>query len=104
VNRPPTTGRSPLARGHKGNVRIAVGTNSTYDGLCYKAEKIKVVVADPVDALHFDEAWHACVNGRLVVMSSMFDSPQFGPAPSISAATSLASISRTVSAPRFLAR
>ena len=50
---------SPIARGHKGNVRIAVVTNSTYDGLCYNAEKIKAVVADQVDALHFDEAWYA---------------------------------------------
>jgi hypothetical protein len=39
-----------------------------------------------------------CVNA---VMSSMFDSPQVRPAPSISATTSLASISRTVSAPSF---
>ena len=43
----------------------------------------------------------ACVNRHLVVMSSMFDSPQVRPAPSISATTSLASISRTVSAPSF---
>jgi arginine decarboxylase len=50
---------SPIARGRKGNVRIAVVTNSTYDGLCYNAEKIKAEVADQVDALHFDEAWYA---------------------------------------------
>ena len=50
---------SPIARGSKGNVRIAVVTNSTYDGLCYNAEKIKAEVADQVDALHFDEAWYA---------------------------------------------
>ncbi|HTT13639.1 MAG TPA: arginine/lysine/ornithine decarboxylase [Burkholderiaceae bacterium] len=50
---------SPLARANKGNVRIAVVTNSTYDGLCYNAEKIKATVADQVDALHFDEAWYA---------------------------------------------
>lgn len=50
---------SPIARGHKGPVRIAVVTNSTYDGLCYNAEMIKERVADQVDALHFDEAWYA---------------------------------------------
>ena len=50
---------SPIARNAKGNVRIAVVTNSTYDGLCYNAEKIKAEVADQVDALHFDEAWYA---------------------------------------------
>ncbi|MCU0968924.1 MAG: beta-eliminating lyase-related protein, partial [Rubrivivax sp.] len=50
---------SPIARGAKGQPRIAVVTNSTYDGLCYNAEKIKAAVADQVDALHFDEAWYA---------------------------------------------
>lgn len=50
---------SPIAKGAKGHPRIAVVTNSTYDGLCYNAEKIKAVVADQVDALHFDEAWYA---------------------------------------------
>lgn len=50
---------SPIARGKTGPARIAVVTNSTYDGLCYNAEKIKDVVADQVDALHFDEAWYA---------------------------------------------
>lgn len=50
---------SPIASKAKGSVRIAVVTNSTYDGLCYNAEKIKAEVADQVDALHFDEAWYA---------------------------------------------
>ena len=50
---------SPIAKHAKGNPRIAVVTNSTYDGLCYNAEKIKAVAADQVDALHFDEAWYA---------------------------------------------
>jgi arginine decarboxylase len=50
---------SPIARQAKGTVRIAVVTNSTYDGLCYNAEKIKAAVGDSVDALHFDEAWYA---------------------------------------------
>ncbi len=50
---------SPIARGNKGKVRIAVVTNSTYDGLCYNAEMIKAQVGDQVDALHFDEAWYA---------------------------------------------
>ena len=38
---------SPIARRPKGNVRIAVVTNSTYDGLCYNAEKIKAVGRRP---------------------------------------------------------
>jgi arginine decarboxylase len=50
---------SSIARHAQGRVRIAVVTNSTYDGLCYNAEKIKATVGDQVDALHFDEAWYA---------------------------------------------
>ena len=50
---------SPLARGRAPKVKLAVVTNSTYDGLCYNAEKIKAVAANQVDALHFDEAWYA---------------------------------------------
>jgi arginine decarboxylase len=50
---------SPIARNAKGKVRIAVVTNSTYDGLCYNAELVKATVGDGVDALHFDEAWYA---------------------------------------------
>jgi arginine decarboxylase len=50
---------SPIAREAKGKVRIAVVTNSTYDGLCYNAELVKATVGNGVDALHFDEAWYA---------------------------------------------
>lgn len=39
--------------------RIAVVTNSTYDGLCYNAEKIAEDIGSGVDYLHFDEAWYA---------------------------------------------
>ncbi|WP_313170605.1 Orn/Lys/Arg decarboxylase N-terminal domain-containing protein [Stenotrophomonas sp.] len=39
--------------------RIAVVTNSTYDGLCYNAEKIADNLGTAVDFLHFDEAWYA---------------------------------------------
>ncbi|AQZ96136.1 Orn/Lys/Arg decarboxylase N-terminal domain-containing protein [Halopseudomonas phragmitis] len=40
------------------NIRLAVLTNSTYDGLCYNAELIKEQLQDAVDILHFDEAWY----------------------------------------------
>ena len=50
---------SPIARGNKGAVRIAVVTNSAYVGLCYNGEMVKGRVANEVDALHFDEAWYA---------------------------------------------
>ncbi|GAA5077965.1 Orn/Lys/Arg decarboxylase N-terminal domain-containing protein [Lysobacter panacisoli] len=39
--------------------RIAVVTNSTYDGLCYNAETIAHNIGNAVDFLHFDEAWYA---------------------------------------------
>ncbi|MCF7202426.1 arginine/lysine/ornithine decarboxylase [Pseudomonas oligotrophica] len=50
---------NPLARGRAPKVRLAVVTNSTYDGLCYNANLIKRALGDSVDVLHFDEAWFA---------------------------------------------
>ncbi|WP_437883391.1 Orn/Lys/Arg decarboxylase N-terminal domain-containing protein [Pseudomonas sp. LRF_L74] len=50
---------SPLARGREPRVKLAVVTNSTYDGLCYNAELIKQTLGDSVEVLHFDEAWYA---------------------------------------------
>ncbi|WP_395501739.1 Orn/Lys/Arg family decarboxylase [Ectopseudomonas mendocina] len=50
---------SPLARGRAPKVKLAVVTNSTYDGLCYNAEMVKQALGDSVEVLHFDEAWYA---------------------------------------------
>lgn len=50
---------SPLARGRAPRVKLAVVTNSTYDGLCYNAEMVKQALGDSVEVLHFDEAWYA---------------------------------------------
>ncbi|MFI8481080.1 Orn/Lys/Arg decarboxylase N-terminal domain-containing protein [Pseudomonas sp. NPDC078700] len=50
---------SPLARGREPKVKLAVVTNSTYDGLCYNAELVKQTLGDSVEVLHFDEAWFA---------------------------------------------
>lgn len=36
----------------------AVVTNSTYDGLCYNIERVKELLGESVDRLHFDEAWY----------------------------------------------
>jgi arginine decarboxylase len=36
----------------------AVVTNSTYDGLCYNAVRVKELLGKSVDRLHFDEAWY----------------------------------------------
>ncbi|GAB6387458.1 Orn/Lys/Arg family decarboxylase [Stutzerimonas marianensis] len=50
---------NPLARGRPPRVKLAVVTNSTYDGLCYNANLIKRTLGNAVDVLHFDEAWYA---------------------------------------------
>lgn len=50
---------NPLAKGRAPRVKMAVVTNSTYDGLCYNAELIKQKLGNSVEVLHFDEAWYA---------------------------------------------
>lgn len=50
---------NPLAHGRPPRVKLAVVTNSTYDGLCYNAELIKQELGNSVEVLHFDEAWYA---------------------------------------------
>ncbi len=50
---------NPLTRGRAPQVRLAVVTNSTYDGLCYNVERIRRELGDAVEVLHFDEAWYA---------------------------------------------
>ncbi|MEW6364297.1 MAG: Orn/Lys/Arg decarboxylase N-terminal domain-containing protein [Acidobacteriota bacterium] len=34
-------------------------TNSTYDGLCYRASRVTELLDATVDRIHFDEAWYA---------------------------------------------
>lgn len=36
----------------------AIITNSTYDGLCYNVTKVRDLLGQSVDRLHFDEAWY----------------------------------------------
>ncbi len=50
---------NPLAARREPRVKMAVVTNSTYDGLCYNAELIKQMLGNSVEVLHFDEAWYA---------------------------------------------
>jgi len=50
---------NPLTKGREPRVKMAVVTNSTYDGLCYNAELIKQTLGSSVEVLHFDEAWYA---------------------------------------------
>ena len=37
----------------------SVLTNSTYDGLCYDAQRVQELLDPSVDRIHFDEAWYA---------------------------------------------
>jgi len=37
----------------------SVITNSTYDGLCYRASRVTELLDPSVDRIHFDEAWYA---------------------------------------------
>ncbi|MNZ36511.1 Lysine decarboxylase, constitutive [compost metagenome] len=50
---------NPLAKGREPRIKLAVVTNSTYDGLCYHAGLIKQALGSSAEVLHFDEAWFA---------------------------------------------
>ena len=55
-----TAARSPLAGAARGQTPVyAVLTNSTYDGLCYRADKVTGLLGETVPRIHFDEAWFA---------------------------------------------
>src|SRR5271166_554648 len=51
---------SPLTAGAASKEpTYAVGTNSTYDGLCYDVNRVVTELAQSVPRVHFDEAWYA---------------------------------------------
>ncbi|MGD0985423.1 MAG: Orn/Lys/Arg decarboxylase N-terminal domain-containing protein [Acidimicrobiales bacterium] len=51
---------NPLAQGTASKAPVyAVVTNSTYDGLCYRADRVVELLGQSVPRLHFDEAWFA---------------------------------------------
>ena len=51
---------SPLARNAADKAPVyAVITNSTYDGLCYRADRVVELLGQSVPRVHFDEAWFA---------------------------------------------
>jgi arginine decarboxylase len=55
-----TIAASPLAgRANDEHPVYAVVTNSTYDGLCYRADVVVDRLAESVPRVHFDEAWFA---------------------------------------------
>jgi arginine decarboxylase len=49
--------RHPLIKEMKRKPRILTITQSTYDGILYNVEMIKLLLDGFVDTLHFDEAW-----------------------------------------------
>lgn len=50
--------QQPLAKTQE-KPALAVVTNSTYDGLCYRAEEVEALLGQSVDRVLFDEAWFA---------------------------------------------
>jgi arginine decarboxylase len=51
--------KNPLIKNKNVKPKLAVITNSTYDGLLYDVVTIKDKLSETVDAIHFDEAWYA---------------------------------------------
>ncbi|HVP95046.1 MAG TPA: Orn/Lys/Arg decarboxylase N-terminal domain-containing protein [Methanoregulaceae archaeon] len=50
----------PLTRDMENKKPVhAIVTNSTYDGLCYRATEVEDLLGKSVDSIHFDEAWYA---------------------------------------------
>ena len=50
---------SPLIKDSENTkVKMAVVTNSTYDGVCYNTHIVKEKLKSQLDFLHFDEAWY----------------------------------------------
>ncbi len=48
---------NPLVRDKSARPRVMTITQSTYDGVVYNVERIKQVLGDYIENLHFDEAW-----------------------------------------------
>lgn len=51
--------KSPLIQDKPSKIKLAVVTNSTYDGLAYDVTRIKEQLSPMVENLHLDEAWFA---------------------------------------------
>jgi arginine decarboxylase len=69
----------------------AVITNSTYDGLCYRADRVTELLGASVPRLHFDEAWYryAALNPIYRGRFAMHERPAgAGPGPTVFATQS----------------
>lgn len=64
---------------------LAIVTNSTYDGLCYNAERVEEMLSHSVDRVLFDEAWFAYARfnpiyrGRHAMRGDIKDFSRSGP-------------------------
>lgn len=85
--------KEAIARGIAGQIlrtseekpALAVVTNSTYDGLCYNAERVEEMLSQSVDRVLFDEAWfayarfHPIYRGRHAMRGDLKDFSRTGP-------------------------
>ncbi len=77
---------NPLVKEGMDTVPVhAIITNSTYDGLCYNVNKVKELLGESVDRLHFDEAWYGYARfnpmykGRFAMCCDPKDDDRKGP-------------------------
>lgn len=74
-----------LVGGSPARARHATVTNSTYDGICYQAQRLVQLLSPSVDRLHFDEAWygyarfHPLYAGRYGMYGDAADYPADAP-------------------------
>lgn len=71
-------------------IKLAIITNSTYDGLCYNVSHIKSKLFPGVDYLHFDEAWYAYARFHPLYENryAMHDEPDIDEMPTVFATQS----------------
>jgi arginine decarboxylase len=82
--------KCPFIRNADAEIRMAVITNSTYDGLCYNVPTIKKKLGKLVRNIHFDEAWYAYAKFHPIYRShfGMSDEGESGDFPPVFATQS----------------
>ncbi|MGZ6368792.1 MAG: Orn/Lys/Arg family decarboxylase [Ktedonobacteraceae bacterium] len=97
---------NPLAKDVNSKPVHAVITNSTYDGLCYKATRVIELLGQSVDRIHFDEAWYgyAPFNALYRERFGMYGDPAAYPkdAPTIFTVTSTHKLLAALSQASFI--
>jgi arginine/lysine/ornithine decarboxylase len=97
---------NPLAQALPSQPVHAVITNSTYDGLCYKATRVIELLGQSVDRIHFDEAWfgYAPFNPLYRERFGLYGDPAASPhdAPTIFTVTSTHKLMAALSQASFI--